>query len=127
MCERRAQSPGNNPRTAQPSNNGPPPHNWTVLWEPSAEAHGKRKGGCLEVLHCSLWMMGIMGVCDAGCSFFSFFFKEVQSNILSGQAGDSVPSAAGTTIELPACMKGTTSSVERQHSDTHKRHSALEL
>lgn len=64
--------PGNNQRTGRPSNNGPPPHNWTVLWEPSTKAPGKG-GGCLEVLHCSCWMMGIMGVCDAGCSFFFFF------------------------------------------------------
>lgn len=63
-----------------------------------------------------------MGVCDAGRSFF--FFKEVQSNILSGQAGDS---AAGTTIELPACLKGTTSSVEQLHPDTHQRNTTLEF
>lgn len=60
-----------------------------------------KEGGCLKVLHCSCWMMGIMGVCDADCCFFPphffffFFLKAVQSNILSGQAGDSVPSAAG--------------------------------
>lgn len=31
-----------------------------------------------------------------------FFFKEVQSDILSGQAGDGVPFAAGTIDCLPA-------------------------
>lgn len=45
--------------------------NWTVLWELSTEAPGKG-GGMLEVLHCSCWMMGIMGAGDAGCSFFVF-------------------------------------------------------
>lgn len=52
--------------------------------------------------------MGIMGV--RVVPFFPFI-KEVQSNILSGQAGDSVPFAAGT-IELPAHLKGTISSIE---------------
>lgn len=46
------------------------------------------------------------------------FFKEVQSNILSGQAGDSVPSAA-ETIQLSVCMRGTTSSTERPHTLKH--------
>ena len=50
---------------------------------PSSEAPGK-DGGCREVLHCSCWMMGIICEGDAGFSFF--FLKEVQSNILSGQA-----------------------------------------
>lgn len=36
-----------------------------------------------------------------------------QSDILSGQPGDT---AEETTMELPAGLKGTTSSVERQHS-----------
>lgn len=31
-----------------------------------------KEGGCLEVLHCSCWMVGIMGVGDAGCFFFVF-------------------------------------------------------
>lgn len=47
---------------------------------------------------------------------------EVQSNILSGHAGDGVPSAAGT-IELPACLKGTASSIE--HTDTQYRNTGL--
>lgn len=52
------------------------------------EAPGKG-GGCGEVFHCSCWKMRIMGVGDAGWAFF--FFKEVQTNILSGQAGDMLP------------------------------------
>lgn len=36
-----------------------------------------------------------------------------QPDILSGQPGDT---AEGTTMELPACLKGTTSSVEQQHT-----------
>lgn len=58
VCERCAQSPGNNQRTARPSKNGPPPHNWTVLWEPRTEAHGKRKG---DVWRCSIVLAGWWG------------------------------------------------------------------
>lgn len=50
---------------------------------------------------------------------FLFLFSEVQkqSDILSGQAGDT---AEGTTMELPACLMGTTSSLEqRRTAETH--------
>lgn len=49
--------------------------------------------------------------------FFFLFFKEVQSDILSGQAGDGVPSVSGT-IEPSACWKGTTSPVKQPRANT---------
>lgn len=58
-------------------------------------------------------LVGLFSCC------FLFLFSEVQkqSDILSGQAGDT---AEGTTMELPACLMGTTSSLEqRRTAETH--------
>lgn len=89
------------------SNNGSPSQIWTPLWERISEAPGK-PGGC----DCSLWSVGWGGVIGcAPCKLFLFLSgTEVQSNILSGRAGDSVVSATGT-MEPPVCLEGTTSSI----------------
>lgn len=122
MCERCVYPRGNNQedRSAGGLNNGPAPHNWTVLWEPSSEAHGKW-GGRWELFHCSSWMMGMrVMLAVLFCFFVVFIFKEVQFNILSGQAGDGVPSAAGTIV-LSACWKAPPLPLIKQpHTHIHR-------
>lgn len=61
--------PGDNQGTAQRPNNGTASSELDSAVGTESRGSWEKKGRCLEVLHCSCWMMGIKGLCDAGWPF----------------------------------------------------------
>lgn len=114
--------PGDNQGTAQRPNNGTASSELDSAVGTESRGSWEKKGGCLEVLHCSCWMMGIKGLCDAGWPF-----------IFSSRRCKSSPTSWVDSLETPlrgqqwSCLPVWRAPHPLWNSSTQQKHAFFDL